>query len=70
MVEELKNACGDCGHETNEPNGPCDKCGSYRIVDIAFVESHFGADWRKNFKEDEPFTGETTAAEGEDRGRK
>lgn len=43
------NVCADCGLETDAKNGPCTKCGGFRIVAISFVEQHFGKDWRDAF---------------------
>lgn len=47
---ELKNVCFTCGLETDEPNGPCVKCGGPRIVDIETVVELWGPDWRSAFE--------------------
>ena len=47
--EDLKYVCADCGHETDQENGPCAKCHGYRIVLISVAEQLFGPDWRSAF---------------------
>jgi DNA-directed RNA polymerase subunit RPC12/RpoP len=44
--------CADCGFETYESNGPCDHCGSVRVVLQSVAEELFGPDWRKAFDPD------------------
>jgi len=39
--------CANCGHEQDSMLKPCDKCLSYRIVSIKFLEGHFGKNWRE-----------------------
>jgi hypothetical protein len=46
-------ACSECGNEQDSMYRPCDKCGSYRVVLVSFIEQHFGKNWRDNFTKEE-----------------
>ena len=48
--DAMDNVCAECGHETDQENGPCVKCKSLRIVSISVVEQIFGPDWKSSFE--------------------